>query len=484
MSTGYKHRISTSESENQIITPAEALSGLQVVIGTAPINKAADPSAVVNVPILVSSADEAKEIFGYSEDYDTFTLCPSMDLMDTFSISPVVFINVLDPSKHKKENTEEELQVNSLKAEYKKEGILVNTITVKNQDATLVLNNDYIVDFTGEYPIITLLSSGSAAEASTIKVSSQSIDPSLVTALDVIGSYNIETGVASGIECVRDVFSECNNVPGIIIAPGWSQDEDVAAALQLKTEDLNSAFQIFTAIDVDTTKAKSYTSAKTQKDAQGIDDDDAVALWPMVMYNGKPVFYSAVWAATAARCDADNRDIPYKSPSNKLIGITGTCLKDGTKVRIDLDQAEYVNGDGIVTAINFDGFRTWGNNTAAYPENENMKDRWIPCKRMMNWHRNRFILEYLDLVDDANRPQQIDNLVDSENLYLNGLTGTGYIAGGTVSYDPAKNPVEDILKGWQHFDTDIAFWNPNEYIHNDIRFNAELIRRAFEAARE
>ena len=483
MAAGYKHRIETSESENQIITPAEALSGLQVVIGTAPINKADDPASLVNVPIMANSAAEAKEIFGYSDDFESYTLCPSMDLMEDLGISPVVFVNVLDPTKHKKENSEKSISVTNLKAVYDVADVILSTMVVKNDTATLTNGSDYIVDYEGQYPVITLLSSGTAAEATSLKVTSQSIDPSTVTKTDIVGGYNIETGEASGIECVRDVFSETNNVPGIIIAPGWSQDKDVAAALQLKTEDLNSAFQLITAIDIDTTKAKSYAAAKTQKDAQGIDDDDAVALWPMVVYKGKTVYYSAVWAAMAALCDADHGDIPYKSPSNETpVPITGTCLKDGTRVRIDLEQAEFLNGDGIITIINFNGWRTWGNNTAAYPEVTTMKDRWVACKRMMNWYRNRLVLEYLDRVDEPNNPRQVENLVDSENLYLNGLVGAGTIAGGTVSYDQEANPIEDVLEGWQTFDVALAFWPPNEYILFRVRFNADLIRASYEAA--
>ena len=40
-------------------------------------------------------------------------------------------------------------------------------------------------------------------------------------------------------------------------------------------------------------------------------------------------------------------------------------------------QANMLNGQGIVTAINDNGWKAWGNNTAAYPGTTDTKERWI-----------------------------------------------------------------------------------------------------------
>ena len=86
---------------------------------------------------------------------------------------------------------------------------------------------------------------------------------------------------------------------------------------------------------------------------------------------------SAVYAAVAASEDIKNDDVPNLSPDNKLSQLTGTVLKDGTQVLMDNEQANVLNGNGIVTAINNSGWRIWGNNTAAYPEITDVKERWI-----------------------------------------------------------------------------------------------------------
>ena len=53
--------------------------------------------------------------------------------------------------------------------------------------------------------------------------------------------------------------------------------------------------------------------------------------------------------------DARNEDVPYESPSNLSMQATGICLEDGTEVALTLEQANMLNSQGIVTALNFSG---------------------------------------------------------------------------------------------------------------------------------
>lgn len=91
------------EEATAITIPKESSAGLQVVIGTAPVNMAEDPEAVVNVPILAMSSIEARANLGYSDNFKDYTLCQTMYITSNVCIvSPVVYINVLNPNKHKK----------------------------------------------------------------------------------------------------------------------------------------------------------------------------------------------------------------------------------------------------------------------------------------------------------------------------------------------------------------------------------------------
>ena len=86
--------------------PVTGDCSVPVVIGTAPVNMAADPAAAVNVPILANSADEAIEALGYIADFKNYSLCQMMYLTsNVYQVSPVVYINVLDPKQKSRSMT-------------------------------------------------------------------------------------------------------------------------------------------------------------------------------------------------------------------------------------------------------------------------------------------------------------------------------------------------------------------------------------------
>lgn len=147
----YNHRIDTEELDTQLVVPVQGTSGLQVVFGTAPVNLAEEPEAVVNTPVIINNMPEAQKILGYSDDFTAYTLCQSMDAnFNIFSIAPVVFINVLDPKKHKKALKIEgdKIVVTDKKATITEKGILMNTLKVMDQaGSSLTKGTDYLAEF-------------------------------------------------------------------------------------------------------------------------------------------------------------------------------------------------------------------------------------------------------------------------------------------------------------------------------------------------
>ena len=69
---------------------------------------------------------------------------------------------------------------------------------------------------------------------------------------------------------------------------------------------------------------------------------------------------------------------------------------DLSEVFMGPDQAAYLNGEGVITALNFiGGWKSWGNRTAAYPASTDPKDTFMPTRRMFNWvgkHTDHHIL--------------------------------------------------------------------------------------------
>lgn len=280
-----RHGVYIQEEATAVQVPKTGNSSVQVVVGTAPVNMAENPSEAVNVPILANSGTEAMAALGYSVDFKNFTLCQTMfATSNLFQVSPVVYINVLDPAKHNKELAEAEYQVNQKQAVIEKEGIILEGLTVKNStgDTELKAGEDYSAAFdsTTGFLTITMLAGGKGAAATAIKVSGKVIDPSKVTKEDVIGAVDPSTGAETGAQVIRQVYPRLGIVPGLILAPGWSQIPEVGLALAAKAAKINGVYSAMALLDLDTAKAKKYTDTKSVKEESGYTSPFCYPLWP------------------------------------------------------------------------------------------------------------------------------------------------------------------------------------------------------------
>lgn len=481
MST-YRHGVYTSEQATSVTAPIVGSAGLQVVIGTAPINMVADPAAAVNKPILVNNFKEAVEAVGYSDDFAKYTLCEAMSA--SFSVvgtGPLVLINVLDPAKHTADIASTTVQVNAGVGVLDVQGAIAKSLTVKAGSTSLTYGTDYIVTFNDDGTAnIVLIAGGAGASATTLTVTGKKLDPSKVTAADIVGGVNASTGEETGLEVVRQVYPKLSMTPGIIIAPRFSSEATVAAALQAKTHEINGVFGAVCIIDVNSgaTGAKKYADVKQQKEKQAVTSSTAYAVWPYakvgdVVYSG-----SSLAAALTAYTDAINGDTPNVSPSNKTLSISAACLADGTEVVLDQEQANTVNSFGVATFLNMSGFRLWGNNTAAYPGTTDPKDRWFSVRRFLSWAANTFILTYFQKVDSPANKRLIEAIVDSENVRGNGFVARGVCARYEITFNASENTTADLLNGKLTFHQYITPYTPAEDIEDIIEFDPHALAAA------
>ena len=478
----YQHGVRVLEQDTSLSAPILGTAGLQVIFGTAPINLAADPTAAVNKPVIAYTWAEAVAQLGYSDDWDSYTLCQAMYAnFKAFGVAPVIFVNVLDPSKadHK---TDVEMAVNvpisKLQGTLEVKGILKSTVVVKNGNTNLVLGTDYTLDFDDDGNlVITLTSTGAAASATSVSVASYTkLNPSGVDADDIIGATSA-AGAETGLEVLRQVFPKFGMTPGLILAPGWSQIADVAAVIAAKCEEINGYFRAEAFVDINSASGGCtvYTNVKTAKESAGISSKHVMACWPCAKIGDKVFWMSALMGALTAYTDANNDDVPSLSPSNKAMPITGTCLKDGTEVNLDQVQGNVVNGYGVSTAINVNGWRSWGNNSAAYPGTTDPKDRWFAVRRFFSWQANTFILSYFEKVDDPADYRLIESVVDAENIRGNSLVAEGKCAAMSIEYLESENTAEDILDGTVKFHQHLAPYIPAEDIVNTLEFDPDAL---------
>lgn len=476
----YQHGIYKQEQPTSLSTPVTTSAGLQVCIGAAPVNLASSPYSCTNVPMLCNTFAEAKAAVGYSDDFANYGLCEDIDAsFRVFAVAPIVLINVLDPTKHKKTIASTAAAVVGGQATIKEPGILQDTVAVTANSAALKSGTDYTLSFDDDGNlVVTLLASGSAASATGITVTATAIDPSKVTEADIIGACDAATGKNTGLQAIHDIFPKLGLIPGLIVAPGHSNSANVSAAMNALCTSLGAQFTCNCVVDIDSTGtgAVVYTGVKATKEAAGLSSEHEIPVWPMVKIGSKIYHYSAIFAALVAATDAGNDDVPNLSPSNKSLPISAAALADGTEVLLMLEQANIVNSYGVVTAINFTGFRSWGNNTAAYPGSTDPIQRWIGVRRFFDWWGNNLILTFFKKVDDLTNYRLIEDVVDSENIVGNSYVNRGYCAQAHVQFSEKENPITQILSGKIIFHMYLAPYTPAEAIEFLLEFNPTAIQ--------
>ncbi len=451
----YKHGVYTSEKATSLVPMTQTDSGLIVCFGTAPVHLATAPVAA-NTPVLCYTYEEAVATFGYSKDWDKYTLCEMMKIhFALFNMAPIVFVNVLDKDNHKIAESNKTVAISEGVCTVT-DPVLLGTLVVKitSEGEALVKDTDYTAAYNDDEELVITPIDGGAitSSATSLCLSYTKLDPTSVDNDDIIGGVNVTTNKTEGLELVEEVFPRFGLVPGIIIAPGWSHNTGVAAVMKAKEHNIDGHFNAISICDIPTETVKSYTAASAWKNQNNYVDKDCLLCWPLLTLDGKKYHISAQLASVMNYTDSQHDDIPYYSPSNKQLQADGACLADGTEVFLNTLQAAYLNGQGIVTALNFiGGWKSWGNRTTAYPSNTDVKDSFISNRRMFNWVGATLVTSYWAKIDDPTNKRLIETVVDSANIWLNGLTAKGALLGGRVEFREDENTTTDLMDGKLYF---------------------------------
>lgn len=475
----FRHGSRVTEAPTSLLVPIVATAALPVVFGTAPIHLAKTREHVNDI-VVAYSFGEAQAALGYSDEWNDYTLCEAMDAaFRQFNVAPVIFVNMLDPEVHNKLGNEEAVVVNK-KATLEASGILLETLVVKNAEAlTLNADEDYVASFNdkGKVTIAVL------TDDITITASYTQLEPELVTADHIIGGSNVNTGQLKGLELLNSVFPKTGMVPGLVLSPKFSKNPMVAAVMKAKASVINKYFRAVSLDDIDTKDANVYTKANEWKNQNNYTGTNEIVSWPLIGLGDKVYHLSTQLAFRIVKTTAENGDYPYESPSNKSLQMNKLLVETDNgyqSVELGPDQAELLNSQGIVTALNFiGGFKLWGNNTGAYPSNTDVKDIFIPVRITHNWIANSIILTTWSKVDGPIRPRLVDSILDSMNMWLNGLQSQEVILGGRVEFRREDNPKTDLISGKLRFRYFVAEPTPAQDIENIIEFDANYYDTLF-----
>jgi phage tail sheath protein FI len=486
------HGVSFRELPTPVLNLLIARSGLNVPIGSAPVHLVDDFERFVNRPILCTSFKDCVDYLGYSPNWAAFTLCEHMDsAFRKFGVSPVCYINVLNPAlpAHRTPLVATTLDLVDGTVNTNNNRIIVRNLVVREPGATPAVEYerdvDYVLSFAEDLSvIITRISTGAIPDDdSEIEIVGFVINPAGVTAAHIIGGIDVNTGAETGIEVVEQVFPQTGLIPGILLAPGFSSNPEVAAVLATKAEDINGCFKCRCAIDVDDS-ITSVIDVLPWKVANNMMDprQDVCFLYPGL--GDLRYHFSSQWGPLQMHTDATKGGgVPYWSPSNKPLKCNGTYLADGTELKLSIFQANNLNRSGVVTALNWSiyGWKSWGNRTAAGGgASSDYKDIWIPQKRMNDWIGNIFVLTLQDRVDWPGNRRLIDLVVNSFNNWLAGLAASGALLGGRVEFRHEDNPREDLLDGVYRFHIFSLTPSPAEWIEGLLEVDQSYLSTLFE----
>lgn len=468
----FNHGVRTSETATSLVaTKTDAITPFYV--GTAPINMCEKQN--INTPILCSSYEEAVKEFGFVNDFENYTLCEAIDAhFSKFGVGPIVLVNVLDPKTHKKAVESQSVPLRENKTAVIKEiGIIASTLKIT---PTIT----YTAEFTEEGYLMIVQTGEEDVPGNNLTINYDKLDPSVIKNTDIIGGIDPSKGGKKGLECISTVFPKYRLVPNLILAPKFSCDSTVATVMETKASLINGHFKGFALVDINTKTVTKYSDATKHKNDNNLVSTYLEVCYPKVKLGDTQYHLSTQVACLIQSLAAENDGIPYKSPSNENIKADSTCLADGTEVFLGLDEANYLNGNGITTAINWiGGWKAWGNRTGCYPDVTDPKDNFIVSRLMFNFLTNSLVQTYWQKVDEPTNKNLITTITDSVNIWLNGLQAAGKIIGGRVEFREEDNPTTSLINGQIKFKVFFSPALPAEDISFDLEIDTNYYNNLF-----
>jgi phage tail sheath protein FI len=476
MAANYLHGVETiiiEKGARPITGVKTAVIGL---IGIAPMLDVASGDRTVNEPVVIRNPVDAAKYFGTNRT--GFTIPAALDAIFDQGNGPIcIVVNTINPAS----------DVTDVLAEAGTFGTddtitlahpQVSAVVVKSSDGntTYDVGTHYTVDAANG--VITRVAT--IAAGATVSVAYSWLDPSKVTASDIIGAVDVD-GNRSGLQVLIGTYNLFGYVAKMIIAPGYCTQEAVSVEMIAVADRLRAMALIDAPVGTTVSEAIAgrgpsgeinfYTSSKR-----------AILCYPHVKrYDSatetevlEPL--SQRLAGVIAAKDIEKGY--WWSPSNTEIkGITGMEIPITALINDSTTEANALNEVGIVTLFNSfgTGIRTWGNRSAAFPTNTSPVN-FINVQRTADILHESIEYAMLQFLDMPISQAVIDSIRESVNGFIRTLVMRGALIDGACTYDSAKNPVTELAAGHLTFDLEFMPPTPAERITFESYINIELLK--------
>jgi phage tail sheath protein FI len=351
---------------------------------------------------------------------------------------------------------------------------------------------DYTIDSVNG--LLTLLTGGAFATGAAVVVSFSYADPRKVQDSDIIGT--VSSAGYTGLQALLTTYGTIGSFSKILIAPGYSQNADIATAMLAIANTLRGMALIDS--PPNTPVATAIANRGVAGNAFDTSSTRAILCYPQetffdiglvptgVTLNGMAPLPSVAnlttvgpysqWVA-GAMAAKDLQNGYWWSPSNtQATGILGPDVTLYASIMDAASDVNNLNAAGILTVFNAfgTGLRLWGNRSAGYPT-ITTPDNFISVRRTMDVIEESVQLAMLQFIDQPISNALITAILASVNAFVRTLIQRGALVAGSAGYNPAENPPNQIATGQLVFDIDVMPPPPAERISFNVYIDTTLL---------
>lgn len=465
----FLHGVETIQALGGTVPVQQIDSAIIGLVGTA-------PQGPINTLTLCANVQDTEQFGG-----NLYPLTINRALKQIYALDPgakVLVVNVYDPSTMSTTITEEAVTISNGRGQL--DNVVLSeaatpVVAGGSPWETYVAGTDYTIN---EYGVLTIIPSGGISEGDTVYVTYDTIDTSGLVAADFVG---VTSPSRKGFKLFTEAFDSFGFNPKIFLCPQYSSIDAVANEMETQAD----TFRAFAVLD--DVQGKTRTELIANRTASGnsfaTTSRRVICVGPWIKdydYNGALAKYpySAPFVGVMSRTARESGY--WVSPSNKSLGtvvVAPEYVLTGTGINDQSSDQQLLNAAGISTLVKVGGgYRTFGNRSAAYPSDTNVKNfipiQWID--HIVDESLEKTIAAaFLDLpVNQAT----IDAIVNSANAFFSSLIQrTALLPGSRVYYDPADNPAVDLAAGHVRFRKDYAGATPAERITFISTFDINLL---------
>lgn len=285
-----------------------------------------------------------------------------------------------------------------------------------------------------------------------------------------------------GISAYEEMLRNAPSATNLVCLPSVTDGEILSAMLRI-CKNADGLYASYLVYDLPLTdgelNASNYVVPATIVKNKTIPDMYCTAVWGQIRTSADhDISGAAVRAALMAKADA-NYGVPARVGGNLEVpaiqGVVGLKGEEKVIAKIPRSSANELSAEGICTVRRRGSvYVTWGDHTSAFAGGTVTDElaRFENRIRMNAMLKNRWVMKYEPIIDSPLTLQMRNDLINSEQDYLNGLVAIGALIGEPkCEFIAESNNFDNIVEGNFTWNIVVTETNPLKYALARIAFS-------------